>query len=299
MTLDQLRYLVAVAKTSHVGLASKALAISPSAVSHALNGLSEELGIPILIKVGRNIALTAQAEQLSHQVQDILTQIDSLEDRFRSLDLELKGSLRISATSSIPSKIAAVAIARFQETHPKVLIECSSKRSIAVIQDVLDSIVDMGVCFNPQSHPSINLETITSENLIVAANKSHPVFNVAKSKRSETLKKYPCAMPMSSFGVENCQLHPALIAMGLNIPISFQFDDYFSCVEYLMHSSGWSMIPESMMVCNKDYLGKVLDLDASAVATVALITLKSRGQNAVMRAFMDTLRSTNQNIKLR
>ena len=45
MNFDQLRYFVETARFEHIGKAAKSVAISPSAISHAIANLEDELGL--------------------------------------------------------------------------------------------------------------------------------------------------------------------------------------------------------------------------------------------------------------
>lgn len=289
MTLDQLRYLAAVARTSHIGAAAKSLAVTPSAVSHALIGLSEELGIPIIIKVGRNIALSAQGQQLANRASAVLDQLRQMEDEIRSSECDLVGSLRISATAGTPSELTAKSLATLQRCHPRLSAVCASKRSALVIDDVLKSAVDLGLCYNPQPNPELVTEVITTERLLLAVRKDHPIFKIPVSKRIDFLRTCPSIMPMSAAGVESCQLHPALIDARITPSIVLQFDDYNTCCAYLQCSNAWSFIPESYLLKDGSGLKEALELSKPATAVICLVHLKARGINLIAREFASHL----------
>ena len=50
MKLDQLTYFLEAARHEHIGKAAKAVAISPSAISHSISALEKELGRPLFKK---------------------------------------------------------------------------------------------------------------------------------------------------------------------------------------------------------------------------------------------------------
>ena len=80
--LEQLSYFLEVAKTEHVGKAAKALAISPSAISHSIRKLEEEFGRELFVKQGKRIHLTSHGKLLMERARKLLEEADSIrEDR--------------------------------------------------------------------------------------------------------------------------------------------------------------------------------------------------------------------------
>ena len=58
MTFNQLKYVVAVAKTGSINKAAADLFISQSVVSTAIAGLEKEIGHDIFVRSNRGVALT-------------------------------------------------------------------------------------------------------------------------------------------------------------------------------------------------------------------------------------------------
>ena len=70
--------LDALLQEGHVGRASKRLALSPSATSHALARLRELMGDPLLVRAGRQLVLTPRAVSLAPQVRQLMEQMERL-----------------------------------------------------------------------------------------------------------------------------------------------------------------------------------------------------------------------------
>src|SRR5881227_3319671 len=86
--LSILSTLLAVAEEKSFTLAAKRLGVSPSAVSHALRGLEERLGVRLLTRTTRSVAPTEAGEQLLArlrpalaEVRDALGEISGLRDK--------------------------------------------------------------------------------------------------------------------------------------------------------------------------------------------------------------------------
>ncbi|SBS29492.1 Nodulation protein D 2 [Marinomonas spartinae] len=77
LDLNLLVALDALIRLQSVSLAAEELHLSQSAMSHSLSRLRAYFNDDILMKVGRNMMLTALAEQLEHPIRDILIRIDA------------------------------------------------------------------------------------------------------------------------------------------------------------------------------------------------------------------------------
>ena len=62
--LRRLRVLRELEQRGTVAATARALHLTPSAVSQQLAGLSRDVGVPLLVKHGRNVLLTGQARVL-------------------------------------------------------------------------------------------------------------------------------------------------------------------------------------------------------------------------------------------
>src|SRR5689334_21393599 len=62
----------------HVGRAAERLSLSPSAVSHGLGRLRQQLNDPLFLKVPRGVVPTERAKALAEPISDILSRVRSV-----------------------------------------------------------------------------------------------------------------------------------------------------------------------------------------------------------------------------
>src|SRR5262245_50371318 len=136
MKLDQLAYFAETARREHLGRAARVLAISPSAVSHAIASLEEELGHALFVREGKRIFLTLHGKRLAEGARKILGDVDALRDELRSEDVELTDRFRLAATHGLASRVLTPAWVDLQKDHPRVTAELFSLRTADVVQGV-------------------------------------------------------------------------------------------------------------------------------------------------------------------
>ena len=76
MNLDHLRYFVKLAEVRHYTRAAEQLCISQPSLSHAINQLESELGVPLFERTGRNTTLTRFGEEFLECAQRSLGALD-------------------------------------------------------------------------------------------------------------------------------------------------------------------------------------------------------------------------------
>lgn len=99
MELHTLRYFVEIADQKSISKAAQTLYVSQSALSRAMQGLEEELGLPMLLRNNRGVSLTPVGEKLYYYARSVVGQMDAI-DR-----------LRADLGQDVPSKLA-VAVAK-------------------------------------------------------------------------------------------------------------------------------------------------------------------------------------------
>ena len=140
-----LSYFLEIAKHRNFRRAGLELGLSASALSHALRGLEERLGVRLLNRTSRSVTLTAAGEALQAAVQDPFHQIGQALDvvnRFRDAPM---GRVRLSVPNDAADHLVAPVLPTFIERYPDVELEVSvSNRFIDVIDKGFDACIRYG-----------------------------------------------------------------------------------------------------------------------------------------------------------
>ena len=82
MTLQQLRYLIAIAEYGSINAAAQNLYASQSNLSTAIKELEQELGITVFTRSNRGVTLTNDGTELLGYARQVIEQADMLEMRY-------------------------------------------------------------------------------------------------------------------------------------------------------------------------------------------------------------------------
>src|SRR5438309_10652791 len=83
--LSTLAAFLAVAEERSFTRAAKRLAVSPSAMSHAIRGLEEDIGVRLLSRTTRSVAPTEAGEQLLARLRPAVTEVQEALDQLSGL----------------------------------------------------------------------------------------------------------------------------------------------------------------------------------------------------------------------
>jgi DNA-binding transcriptional LysR family regulator len=143
--LADLACFLEIAKQRNFRRAGVELGVSASALSHALRGLEERLGVRLLNRTSRSVTLTAAGEALQTAIlqpfEDIGRAVDVL-NHFRDAPM---GRVRLSVPTEAADYLVAPVMATFLERYPDVEVEVSvSNRMIDVVEGGFDAGVRYG-----------------------------------------------------------------------------------------------------------------------------------------------------------
>jgi DNA-binding transcriptional LysR family regulator len=140
--LTELSYFLEIAKHRNFRRAGLELGLSSSALSHALRGLEERLGVRLLNRTSRSVTLTAAGEALQGAIADPFADIGRALDVLNNFRDSPIGRIRLSIPTEAAKFLVGPVIAKFLARYPEVEIEVSvSNRMI----DITESGFDAGI----------------------------------------------------------------------------------------------------------------------------------------------------------
>ncbi len=191
MNLDHLRYFVKLAEIRHYTRAAEQLCISQPSLSHAINQLETELGVPLFERSGRNTTLTRFGEEFLECAQRSLDTLDvgigSLQRSARGEGVVRLGFLRTLGVDYIPGLTAD-----FLNADPDCGIQFSFHSGLSgeLIDGLLQRKFDLVFCSEPDPSLGLSAVPVTSQELVMIVPKNHPLAGQESVDLADTLQ-YP------------------------------------------------------------------------------------------------------------
>jgi len=143
--LNVLSAFLAVAEDRSFTRAAKRLGVSPSALSHAIRGLEEQVGVRLLARTTRSVAPTDAGAQLVSRlrpalgdIREVLGQVSGLRDR-------PAGRVRLLAPRIAARTVVAPRLGEFARKYPDVVLDITSDdRRLDIVAGGFDAGIQLG-----------------------------------------------------------------------------------------------------------------------------------------------------------
>ena len=160
----------AVAETGHLGEASRALNVSPSALSRTIRLLESRLGRPLFDRVGRRIVLNSDGRRLVTSVRDAMRRIDDEVDGLTRPDPRI----RISAGALLVRWLLLPTLAALRSRDAEVVPLLFEIPTRSVNEAVLSGTVDIALVDRVTADPNVRAERLGTYANGVFAGRRHP-----------------------------------------------------------------------------------------------------------------------------
>lgn len=144
MELKQLKYFIAVAEELHFGRAARRLFISQPALSFDIRRFEEKLGIKLLERNNKSVALTNAGNVLLGEARRLLQQVEEITKITTKSAHGFAGRLRIGFVNSLLYRGLPEAVHRFECEHPSVEIILKEMNTSEQVRALQQSQIDLG-----------------------------------------------------------------------------------------------------------------------------------------------------------
>lgn len=129
MVRDELSVLsafLAVAEERSFTRAAKRLGVSPSALSHAIRGLEEQIGVRLLARTTRSVAATDAGEQLIARLGPALGDIRGALDQISGFRDRPAGRVRLLVPRLAATMVLVPKLGQFAQDYPDVVLDVTT-----------------------------------------------------------------------------------------------------------------------------------------------------------------------------
>lgn len=145
VSLDRLTVFRAVVETGSFTAAARQLNQARAAVSFNVKQLESELGVTLLHRTTRSLALTDAGERFYARTLRILAEADEAIAEVRTEQTVLRGSLRLTSTVEYGVAVIAPALQKFTALHPDLDIRFEAHpTNVDLMRDRFDVAIRLG-----------------------------------------------------------------------------------------------------------------------------------------------------------
>jgi len=174
MTLNELRYIVAVARERHFGHAADACFVSQPTLSVAVKKLEEELGVSLFERGVGELTVTSIGEQIVAQAQRVLEEAEGVKLLARQGKDPLVGPLRLGAIYTIGPYLLPHLIPLVMERAPEMPLVIEENFTAVLGERLKRGDLDVIVISLPFEEKGVRTRPLYDEPFMVLLPGGHP-----------------------------------------------------------------------------------------------------------------------------
>ena len=180
MTLNELRYVVAVARERHFGHAAESCHVSQPTLSVAVRKLEDELGVALFERGPGEVMVTSAGRRIIEQAQRVLEEAAILKRLASHGQDDLTGMLRLGIIYTIGPYLLPHLIPRLHRRAPKMPLQIEENYTAALGERLRTGDLDVLILSLPFDESGVVTQAVYEEPFVVLMPLGHPLEQTAQ-----------------------------------------------------------------------------------------------------------------------
>jgi len=292
MELRRVRYFVAVAEELHFRRAAQRLHLAQPALSQQVRKLELELGVQLLHRSKRGVALTTAGSAFLHEARRLLRQADEAARTAQGARDGMLGNLRVGHLPDTLPSLLLRAFARFAAGHPGVNVAPETVTMRRGIEDVRAGRLDIAVVGLPAPVSGLEVTPLVVEGTVAAIADRHPLSGRASVPMDRLAEERVVLLPRSTNPAFFDSVASAFRTAGIAPPV------VESAEPTVMHTLlsvaaglGIALLPSSAAERYSAHGVTFLPLDAPSPTTEIALVTRANADETMVTAFLRIART--------
>lgn len=174
MTLQQLRYIVAIDQYRHFGRAAEACNLTQSTLSLMVKKMEEELDVKIFDREAHPVAATEIGRKIIDQAKVVLYNVDQISELTCSEKDILSGPLKVALISTVAPVLVPGLFKYLGKHYPAISLNAEEMLTDTIKDKLHKAEVDMGILSGPVRDPDLLEIPLYHERFYAYLSPQHP-----------------------------------------------------------------------------------------------------------------------------
>jgi LysR family hydrogen peroxide-inducible transcriptional activator len=253
MTLQQLKYIVALDEQRHFAKAAEACLVTQPGLTIQLKNLEEEIGIKIFDRTKVPLKPTLLGEEIINRARKLLREADEIRDFVINEKNLLEGEVKLGIISTLSPYLIPLFINAMKQAAPKMQFIIREAPTGLLMRDIETGALDIAIMATPTGNANLREHPVFQEPFVAYLNTLHPMAKADFYELQASDK--PELLLLQNEYCYNAQLLDICgIEEGRKIKEQFSYD--ISSIETLKNlvraELGFAIIPQLSIVNEKD-----------------------------------------------
>lgn len=177
MDILGLEAFIRIAESGSFKGAASAMNLSPTALSHRIRKLEQDVGLMLLQRTTRSLALTRAGQDFFPKARDMMLRLDRLYEDLRIEGRRAHERVAIGCLSSLGERYLPNALRTFRERNPTVDIVIHDEHAAVLCDRVLAGQIQFALTILGAQHWAQKSRVLFEEDFVAAVPIDHPLAN--------------------------------------------------------------------------------------------------------------------------
>jgi LysR family hydrogen peroxide-inducible transcriptional activator len=242
LTVRQMEYFDALARTLHFGRAAEMAGVSQPALSTQIAEMEERLGCALFERGGKAVRMTDEALTLQPRVERLLSELREIERVARQGRTAMEGRFRLGIIPTIAPYLLPHILPEIRTRFPKLQLELREAVTSTLIEETAARRLDAFIAAAPLTEPALVAEELFADRFFLAVPAGDPAF-AAPPVPPES----PALERLMLLEEGHCMREQALAVCGNVKPVamaSYGATSLTTLLQMVAHGMGVTLVPE-------------------------------------------------------
>jgi len=296
ITMVHVKALLAVAQHGSYAAARRVTGVSEPSLHRALRELSEVIGQALVVRRGRGIALTENAEDYRRRFQLAMRELSAVLEELDNLLRRDEGRIAIGAMPLCRARILPEALVAFHAQHPGVELKIVEGSYDALLPEIRNGSLDLmiGAQRDETMHKDVQQRPLFRDQPAIFARAGHPLVQLENEPDFAALSAYPWVVPGNTTPLRR-QWEAMFKSAEVNAPsVPIECGSVMTIQQILMRSDFLTLLsPDQLaLAVRSNVLVKLKDAPIDISRNIGLTTRADWAPTPLQTRFIDTLFQT-------
>lgn len=178
MTIEQIKYFLAIEKFKSFSIAADELCISQSSLSKQLKSLEKDLDLVLIKRNTRNLELTPAGEEFKKSSIKIMKEYNEMLKNISKYSSNSKNTISIATIPVMTQYGITTLIAAFKNKYPYINVNIQEQEYEKIINQIDDSTINLAfIRTDFLTDPKLDIIPFATDELVLVTSKKHPLAN--------------------------------------------------------------------------------------------------------------------------
>lgn len=286
---DGVQAFVLIAELGGFNKAAEQLHITQTALTRRIQKLEAYLGLKMLDRTTRRVALTAVGREFLPQARHIVFEMTAAVERLKDMSQHGRGNFTLACISSITSHMLPDVIRRYASQYPDNRIRLLDGASSEVREAVLNGHAEVGIAVAGNEHPDLSETVLFADPLVFICRTPHPLQDHKTVTWGDM--RGTDLIGVSSFMATRVFMDYQLAKRGIRLYGNYEVQHHATAVNLVAAGVGSAILPSSTFKTgDRPNVRKIPLVQPAVKRKVVLLKHQRGGLSPAAEAFQRLLR---------